>query len=203
MKLLIILANIILIMSLTACSSKDKGTTDQKEDNIVSEEKIMAMGDSIATNSQQTLAKNLQQAIQRGGIAEAIQFCNLAAMPLTDSLSRAYNVQIKRASLRLRNPEDAPTEQEEAILNNYQQKLAQGQDLTPQLYELDGEHLLYTKPIIINNALCLNCHGEVGKQVTTETYTLIQEKYPDDNATGHQMGDLRGMWSITFSKLER
>jgi cytochrome c len=68
------------------------------------------------------------------------------------------------------------------------------------VYELDSAHLLYTKPIVINNALCLNCHGEVGAAVTEETYALIREKYPNDNATGHQMGDLRGMWSITFSK---
>lgn len=183
-----------------ACTSKDKSTTDQKENIVALEEKIMAMGDSIANTSQQALASNLQQAIQRGGVAEAIRFCNLAAMPLTDSLSRAYNVQIKWASLRVRNPEDAPTEQERTILEAYQQTLAQNQQVIAQVHELDEEHLLYTKPIVISNALCLNCHGEVGAAVTEEAYTLIREKYPNDNATGHRMGELRGMWSITFSK---
>jgi hypothetical protein len=24
--------------------------------------------------------------------------------------------------------------------------------------------------------------------------------YPEDHATGHEMGDLRGMWSLTFDK---
>lgn len=198
MRAIIFLFCLLLVMA--ACQPKEQASHQATLDDTALHEKIMQMGDSIANSSQQTLAKNLQQAIQRGGVAEAIRFCNLAAMPLTDSLSRTYNVQIKRASLRVRNPKDTPTPQEEEILNDYQQKLAQNHSISPQIHELDEEHLLYTKPILINNALCLNCHGEVGKEVTEEAHALIREKYPNDNATGHQMGELRGMWSVTFSK---
>jgi len=191
---------ICLLIAVVACQPKEQQSDDAPMDEDALQEKVLQMGDSIANSSQQTLAQNLQKAIQLGGVAEAIRFCNLAAMPLTDSLSRKYNVQIRRASLRVRNPKDAPTEEERPILEAYQQKLARNQPLSAQVHELDDAHLLYTQPIVISNALCLNCHGEVGAAVTEETHALILEKYPDDNATGHKMGELRGMWSITFNK---
>jgi hypothetical protein len=53
---------------------------------------------------------------------------------------------------------------------------------------------------MIDNALCLNCHGKVGENVTQDTYQLIKDLYPGDSATGFEKGDLRGMWSIKMAK---
>jgi hypothetical protein len=29
---------------------------------------------------------------------------------------------------------------------------------------------------------------------------MIEERYPDDRATGYELGDLRGMWSIRWAR---
>ena len=65
---------------------------------------------------------------------------------------------------------------------------------------LDEQQILYAKPIVMNNPLCLNCHGTVGTQVSVEANALLNSLYPEDNATKHQLGDLRGIWSITFAR---
>jgi len=48
----------------------------------------------------------------------------------------------------------------------------------------------------------LNCHGEPGKEISEETLQKLNELYPEDKAIGHQIGDLRGMWSIKIPKKE-
>jgi hypothetical protein len=121
-------------------------------------------------------------------------------MPLTDSLSRTYDARIRRATLWVRNPADQADETEREILEAYHQQMQEGQTPEPRVVDLDDDYVLYTKPIVINNGLCLTCHGEVGTQVQQETYELIQARYPEDQATGHQMGDLRGIWSIRLEK---
>jgi len=48
--------------------------------------------------------------------------------------------------------------------------------------------------------MCLQCHGEVGKQVTEETYKTIKLKYPNDLAIGYDVNQVRGIWHIEFQK---
>ena len=102
--------------------------------------------------------------------------------------------------MRLRNPQDAPTDTERKILEQYQSQLSSSQELQPMVEVLDEQQILYAKPIVMNNPLCLNCHGTVGTQVSVEANALLNSLYPEDNATKHQLGDLQGIWSITFAR---
>jgi hypothetical protein len=52
-------------------------------------------------------------------------------------------------------------------------------------------------PILLQQK-CLACHGEIGKNVTVKTDSIIKSFYPHDAATGFKEGDLRGIWSIAF-----
>ena len=187
-----------------ACQKKQstdhQADTSEKTSDAQVESLAMERGNAIATASQEALASNLKGAIQRGGVQEAFKFCNVQAMPITDSLSQAYDATIRRATLWVRNPADEATETERKILEKYHEQMQSGESPDPQVINLDEEYVLYTKPIAIKNGLCLNCHGEVGKQVQQQTYQLIQERYPEDEATGHKMGDLRGIWSIRLNK---
>ena len=195
---------LLLYFSLSACqqqsSSDNAEASSQANTQKELENLAMERGQQIASASQQALASNLKAAIQRGGIEEAFKFCNIQAMPITDSLSRAYDATVKRATLWVRNPKDEATAVEREILEAYQMQMEAGETTGPRLVNLDDQYVLYTQPIAIQNGLCLNCHGEVGTQVQQSTYKLIQERYPEDQATGHQMGDLRGIWSIRFDK---
>ena len=162
----------------------------------------MELGNEVAAKAQETLAGNLKKALQEKGIQGAIKYCNLAAYPLVDSVENEFNAEIKRVSLKTRNPEDKPDQTESSILEAYHYAMEQGQEIGANIQNLNEQYILYTKPIVINNQLCLNCHGEVGENTLTENYQIIKELYPDDEAVGYNMGDLRGMWSIKLAKKE-
>jgi hypothetical protein len=64
-----------------------------------------------------TLGKNLKAQLQKGGPKEALKFCALNAYKLTKEIQSKYpNAEIKRISLKPRNPLDAPNEEELIIL---------------------------------------------------------------------------------------
>lgn len=160
-------------------------------------------GDSISLEAQQELMKNLQQAIADKGTSGAIDFCNAQALSIVSKVSEQHGVTIRRASHRYRNPADKPTELESQFLETYAYDLEQGNPLSPNIQRIkDGEEYLFTKAIVIPGKFCLQCHGEPGLEIDTETLQILDERYPEDKARGHQVGDLRGIWSIQIPKSE-
>ncbi len=201
----------VLIGSLYSCTTDKKVDSDSIKKEINSREivhvteaeivqKAHELGNIIATNSQKALGKKLQEALASGGIVHAISYCNIQAMPLVDSLSKEYNANIRRVSVKYRNPTDAPSDLELKVLEAYETQKADSIPLSTNVQPLGNDEYLFTKPIIVDNALCLTCHGTPENGMAESTVLLIKSKYPDDNATGYQMGDLRGMWSIVLPK---
>lgn len=163
----------------------------------------MKWGDEISNEAQSQLISALQNAIGEKGIPGAIEFCNVQALPILDEVGSKYNVKIRRASQKYRNPEDKPLDFEELILDAYAYNQENDIPNEPNIQKLEnGEILFYSKAIQIPNALCLNCHGTPGKEISPDTEIKLKELYPDDKATGHKIGDLRGMWSIQIPKKE-
>ncbi len=173
---------------------------EKEEDRAAIENKALATGHMISDSAQSLLASNLKKAIMESGPFEAVAYCNKKAMPLTRSMEEKYGARIKRTSLKVRNPEDRPDEKESEILQYYDSLARAGAPLQDRVEWLDDEHLLYTRPIMINNGLCLTCHGEVGVTVSDSLYDFIKSKYPDDQATGYRLNDFRGIWSIVFEE---
>ena len=201
-----------LLLAFPSCDMKDrKGSSEALKEEIkerelkrVTEVEIFEaatkVGEQIAMASQKTLATNLKTAISQQGVEYAIEFCKLQAMPLTDSLSKKFAAQIRRTSIKIRNPANRPNDLESQILDAYQYNVENGLDLAANLQRIDQDYLLYTHPIVLNNPLCLNCHGKPGDQITDEHAQLLTSLYPDDEAVGYQLGELRGMWSIVLSQ---
>jgi Protein of unknown function (DUF3365) len=158
------------------------------------------LGGEIATLAQKTLGGQLKKSMQEGGASEAINFCNVNAYPLLDTFRSSYDVGIRRVSLRIRNPMDAPNEIESQILEAYQYNIENDLPLDDNLQEIGDTVILFSRAIVLNNGLCLNCHGDIENEINPEVRGIITRLYPNDNATGHSLGDLRGMWSITFRK---
>ena len=189
-----------LALSLAACNTEQNEQnqhTQAPEQGPSVVDRVFELGDSLSQHAQMQLGGQLKAALGRGGVAEAIPYCNVTALPLMDSLGSAYGVSLRRTALKVRNPADEPTPPERDHLEKYSQMLKQGEEMVPQVEALPNGQLLYSKPII-TQGMCLNCHGTVGESMKPEDYALIQEHYPADSATGFAMGDLRGMWSITF-----
>lgn len=154
-------------------------------------------GNEIAQASFKALSEKLTEQMKMGGPVQAIPFCNVEAIPLTQQLSEEFNVTIKRTSDKLRNQENKPTKRELEIINNYNKLISEKQEITP-IVEVDSNNNKHYYAPIILKANCLACHGKVEEFVSVKTDSIIKSLYPSDKAIGYNEGDLRGVWSITF-----
>jgi hypothetical protein len=145
---------------------------------------------------QATLGKTLQQKIKEEGTLGAIEFCNLNAMPITDSLSRELGASISRITDRPRNPQNKASDDELKLMSMYREDFAEGH--TPEgivILRDDKTHFYYP---IVTNSLCLQCHGTPDSEISPEVYSKIQELYPEDRATAYSSEQLRGLWKVSF-----
>jgi hypothetical protein len=166
-------------------------------------EEAMVWGDSITQEAQAQLTAQLQEAIAANGPAGALDFCKVNALPLLKSLESKHAVTLRRVSSQPRNPGDAPNAQEIPLLDAYAYNAENNILADPSIQKIEsGEVLLYTKPILMANALCLSCHGDPKKDIAPETAAKLKQLYPQDPATGYAQGDLRGMWALRLPKKE-
>ncbi|RMG54110.1 MAG: DUF3365 domain-containing protein, partial [Bacteroidetes bacterium] len=150
-------------------------------------------GKRIVKTSFETLSGHLKAALQAEGVPGALDYCHTAAYPLTDSLSRAMAVSIRRTSLKPRNAANTPDSLEREMLN----QLAAMASPQPQVVATGEGRYSYFHPIMVQEA-CLACHGKPGESLSLAHQALIQQRYPADQATGYTEGDFRGMWRVDF-----
>lgn len=186
------------VLFFVACENNNPPFKNISEDEKL-DEYYIGKGKEIAASTFATLSGNLQKAMKEGGVPHAVQYCNLAAFPLVDSLSQIHKANIRRTSLKIRNPKDKPNQIELEQLKNYQKQVDAGEKLKPIVKEINGNQITFFAPIHVMPQ-CEKCHGKVGKSLLEKDYELIQQLYPEDEAIGYMSGDWRGMWSITFSK---
>ncbi|PSR14475.1 MAG: hypothetical protein DA408_07510 [Bacteroidetes bacterium] len=160
---------------------------------------FLTKGKKIATETFAELSGRLAAALEQGGVAYAVPFCSQVALPLADSMGRANNVIIRRTSLRVRNPADAPLAWETSLLQQFATADQAGEDLQPLVQKLPDGTVVFAAPIRVQ-PLCLQCHGRLGETLETTDYAVIHQRYPNDQAIGYALGDLRGMWSIQFKE---
>lgn len=160
------------------------------------EERIAASRE-VAQAFSKELREQLMQAMQSGGPVEAIAVCNTAAPEIARVHSEAQGWSVGRTSLKPRNPGSAPDAWETAVLQQFEQRKAVGED--PAALEFAevvtteaGQVFRYMKAIPTAEP-CLACHGS---NVAPDVAARLQELYPQDQATGFDLGDLRGAFTI-------
>ncbi len=97
--------------------------------------------------------------------------------------------QLRQVSLKYRNPNNKPDKFEERALLKF------GENMDLKEYKgvdkMNGQNVLrYLIPLYVEDA-CLKCHS--AEETVPE---FIQERYPEDKATGYKRGDLRGAISV-------
>ncbi len=204
----IILPLIVLLTIFASCKNDtskkvdtQKSTTEEVkvEKKAVDSPDYIQKGVKIAKSTGKTLKGKLKAAIHEGGLVNGIKVCNAAAKKLMDSMSVVHNVKIKRTSLKLRNlKNDAPNQEEIAILSQYHKQIAKGEKIKPMVRKTKDE-IHFFAPIFIDK-VCLNCHGVIGQDIKPETYKEIKKFYPKDEAINYKEGDLRAIWSIVMKK---
>ena len=187
----------IIIFSLLFVGCESTPTTEQtteKKPQI----NYYELGKEITVVAQAELLKNVKAGLKKGGPAYAIEYCNIHATPLTDSISKIYNCRISRVAIKSRNPMNAAQGREEKILlNNFLESSLDGNKLRDTLIAENGE-LLYYRPIMIGMEACLKCHGQIGTDINNETMLVLTDHYPEDKATNYRMGEFRGVWKVNF-----
>jgi hypothetical protein len=178
---------------LMACNKTPQEQTVEKIDST-----YLINGNRIAKISFEAISGELQRALANGSIESALRYCNVHAYPITDSLSAAHQVSIKRVSDKNRNPRNKTDKVGDFMMKGFGIDLSEGNDLSPKLI-LKDDSVIFYKPII-TQAMCLNCHGVPGKDITFSNDSLIQAMYPRDKAVGYQANQLRGLWRIGFKK---
>jgi hypothetical protein len=182
---------LLVLVSAGCVQKRTEKNTDVKTD-------YYALGKEVVDASFSTLSTQLQDALAEGGVKNAVEYCNFMANPLIDSLSREYNAEIRRTTLKARNVLNKPRDYENVMLRAFMENYEEDRLLKPIVENLmDGGHVYYS-PIIIKSGLCLSCHGEVGTNISEEDYKIIKKLYPTDQAVGYKLDDMRGVWSIVF-----
>ncbi|MAT52979.1 MAG: hypothetical protein CMN32_00760 [Saprospirales bacterium] len=161
-------------------------------------EEYLSKGKEITAATFAALSSSLTQAMKESGPTGAIGYCQLQALPLTDSLSRAFNATIKRTSDKLRNPANRPAEWELEVIRDYQKLMENGQEPKPRVFTVEDK-VVFTAPIRVLPQ-CLVCHGQPEQDIAPETLQTLAERYPEDAAKGYKAGELRGIWSVSFNQ---
>lgn len=156
----------------------------------VNDTTALQIGESASTALIQKLGSEVKAVMQKDGPVEAVNFCSKNAISLTHEVSKTHGVNMKRVTLQQRNPLNRPTPEETEIMNKWMSLMAKTQQPTAVLSKVSGGFTYY-KPLVINNDVCLKCHGTV--DYATPLGQALKASYPDDRATGYRLGDLRGM----------
>lgn len=132
------------------------------------------------------LSGELVAAMSSRGPAEAIKVCSEKAPDIATRVSRKHGLKIGRTSFKLRNPKNTPPE--------WTTEFIERRESEPQFVDIDDHTLGALLPIKLMPQ-CLMCHGP-DDQIEPTVKAALDELYPDDNATGFNLGDLRGWFWI-------
>jgi pimeloyl-ACP methyl ester carboxylesterase len=155
-------------------------------------------GRGIALQTKAVLGKNLMNAIQSKGTDGALEFCSEKAFLLTDSMSRALEARIRRTSDRNRSSLNAASGDELSYIAQAKAAIINGEVVKPGMQERNGKYVGYYP--IMTEAMCLQCHGKPGVDISANTIAKLRQLYPNDKATGYGLNELRGIWVVEMNK---
>ncbi|MFK8042359.1 DUF3365 domain-containing protein [Congregibacter sp.] len=162
------------------------------------EQRSLERGKEIALLAKKELGGQLQQAMANGGPTTAVEFCNENALTITRSLSEQTGAEVSRVSDRPRNPKNQAAKAELAYIAEAKLLLAANEPVKPLITDKD-DHAVGFYPIV-TNGLCLQCHGQEGTDISADTLKIIDARYPNDEATGYSLNELRGVFVVSMPK---
>ncbi len=143
------------------------------------------------------LKATLQSSMKAEGPLKAIAVCNIKAPQLANKVSTEKGMEVGRTSLKVRNQLNAPDPWETSVLEQFEHRKAEGEQLNTIEYSETMQHngnkvFRYMKAIPTDD-VCLMCHG---KQIPQNLSAALNKLYPDDRATGFSKGDIRGAFTV-------
>lgn len=200
---------ILTLIGVVACSQQQESESttaaetpaaEVTADNRPLEQQVNDTSRYFAGQAFSALNAVLMQKIKEVGPDGAVLFCNERALPLTDSVAQQHGINIQRLAYRNRNPSNATTNEERNILVGWEESLKKNQALTPKIVQ-NGEQIDWYGAITIAHPRCLDCHGLLQEgDILNETLQQIKKHYPNDKAVNFELGDVRGMWKISYPR---
>ncbi len=128
----------------------------------------------------QTLMGRVQEVMGSDGPVAAVDVCHEEAIPLTEDIAEEFGVAIGRVSDQRRNPDNTGEDWVWNLIDD-----AQG-----EAHQRANDTFQRVTPIELADG-CATCHGQQ-EDIPPEVAEVIDARYPDDQATGYEPGDLRG-----------
>jgi hypothetical protein len=143
----------------------------------------------------QEMRKKLLETMQKNGPEGAIDVCAKDAPIISSRIEKELGVVIKRTSLKVRNPRNAPDPVEKALLESLASSHQAGGTLPSGVTAFPDNPNRFYKTITMEQA-CLKCHGNPAT-MSEPVRRRIAATYPDDRAIGYKEGDFRGIISVS------
>ena len=142
----------------------------------------------------------MQEAVATRGVADAIPVCKEQAPQLIKEKRQETGWDIRRVSLKARNPErGTPDAWEAEKLAEFERRAASGEKPESievgEIVTLAGKpHFRYMKALPVGD-VCLACHGPA-ETLDSGLKARLAESYPQDRATGYSKGQIRGALTV-------
>ena len=157
---------------------------------------------SIAGDLLGQLGQKLKAAMSTDGPVAAVSVCKESAPAIARQLSVANDAKVTRVGTRVRNQNmGIPNAWQKEALTQFEARLSQGEKAADIEYwqVADNGHgkseLRYAKAIAVQPQ-CLSCHGSA-QDIAAPLAEKLRIEYPNDQATGYSVGQLRGAVVVT------
>lgn len=185
----------VLIFSFSCATKKYSEIPPEKEN------KIVQLGNTATKKLLKTLKGELIESLKKGPLY-AVEVCSKKAIDLTEKIEREIGkgIDIKRTSLRYRNPKNAPDKFEREALRYFENFEKEKKPL-PKYYiqkvKIDGKtYYRFYKPLKVL-PICLTCHGKL-QDMDPKLQTKLMKLYPGDQAVNYEEGDFRGVVRVSI-----
>ncbi len=156
-------------------------------------------GRAAAAALGETLDGRLAKSLKDSGPAGAMSVCAYQAQALADESGKAEGVTVRRTSLKLRNPANAPDTFEKEMLVRFAADASAGvlpEETLEQRWDNGRKIYRYAKPLLVAQ-MCISCHGRP-EDISEDARKFLETRSPEDAATGYRPGELRGSVSVVI-----
>ncbi len=137
------------------------------------------------------LKTELQGAVAEGGPVAGVTVCADRAQEITAAHNKA-GLSMGRSSVRLRNPANQGPEWVRTWLGEHGAKPAAEVPARSWVEDAPEGRVARVIQPLPTGAMCMVCHG-APEMIPAEIQSILDERYPEDQATGFAPGDQRGV----------
>ena len=139
----------------------------------------------------------LQASMKANGPVKSLSVCRETAPAIASKVSASKELEVGRTSLKYRNANNKPDAWETKVLENFEQRKANGEAADKlefsEVTEHNGNKVFRYMKAIPTGDVCLQCHGSsIAEPIKAE----LDKLYPGDKARGFKKGDIRGAFTV-------